>query len=346
MRAHVIIGDDDYLVDQLARKQVNDPAALEVIDSRTATNEERQFADLHEVESSYQTPPFLTPTKITWWKNVGFLPGAASKKDDASGAAAKTSEAVKEALQAFATRLAAYPFTEDQTFILTGPRLLKTSVFAKTLAKGAEIVYLPSKGDKASVANHLEWARQEAAEIGLTFAAGAFDCFCAKVGTDARSTKNELEKLSLYLGSPTRPITTADIEAVTSAGIGVEQPVWTISKAVGARRTAEAMKALTVLSKEKGFAIVVSTYLTRFFAQLAAMKEAETSKVGWNEATKGLSPWAVRENQAYLRNWTLLELRAARMRFMRLRTRVLSLSEDGLEALMFIELSRTLERAK
>ena len=46
MSIRVIIGDDDYLVDEAARKTVGDGVGLELIDSMTATNEDLQLADL------------------------------------------------------------------------------------------------------------------------------------------------------------------------------------------------------------------------------------------------------------------------------------------------------------
>ena len=131
MNIHVIIGEDDFLVSEAAKKSIGDGVGLEVIDSANASNAELQMADLRRAEESVQTPPFLDPKKVTWWKNVGFLPGG------------KSSEEVKLALEKFAEFLAAAKLPENQHFILSGPHLLKTSIFAKRLAGHAEILSFP-----------------------------------------------------------------------------------------------------------------------------------------------------------------------------------------------------------
>ena len=97
MGIHVIIGADDYLVAQTAKRFVGDGIGLEVIDSINSTNAELQLKDLREAEASLMTPPFLDPKKVTWWKNVHFLPGGGKKQ---------AAEDVDEALKAFAARLA------------------------------------------------------------------------------------------------------------------------------------------------------------------------------------------------------------------------------------------------
>ena len=130
MNVHVIIGADDYLVDEAAKRIVGDGVGLEVVDSVNSTNADLQLADLRAADASLQTPPFLDPRKVTWWRNVHFLPGA--KKASA--------EEVKAALEKFARRLAAANLPENQHFILSGPHLLKNSMVAKTLAASAEVV--------------------------------------------------------------------------------------------------------------------------------------------------------------------------------------------------------------
>ena len=127
----MIIGEDDYLVQETAKKLIGEAGpALEVIDSNAAANAELQLRDIVAADASFSTPPFLDPVKVTWWRNVGFLP---------CGGRGGPSEAVKTALEKFARKLAANPLPENQRFILSGPRLLQTSVFAKTLKGAAEM---------------------------------------------------------------------------------------------------------------------------------------------------------------------------------------------------------------
>ena len=53
MNIHVIIGEDDYLVGETAKKIVGDGVGLEVVDSMNATNAELQMRDLKEAEASF-----------------------------------------------------------------------------------------------------------------------------------------------------------------------------------------------------------------------------------------------------------------------------------------------------
>ena len=171
MSVRVIIGDDDYLVDEAARKTVGDGVGLELIDSMTATNEDLQLADLRRADESFSTPPFLDPKKVTWWRNVHFLPGG------------KSSAAVKEALEKFAKKVAALAPTmpPNQHFVLSGPHLLKNSVFAKALAGVAELVSFgggkPWERRRTAVARAVELAAEE----GLAFADGVAEKFVAVV---------------------------------------------------------------------------------------------------------------------------------------------------------------------
>ena len=54
---HVIIGEDDYLVGETAKKIVGDGVGLEVVDSMNSTNAELQLADIREADASFSTPP-------------------------------------------------------------------------------------------------------------------------------------------------------------------------------------------------------------------------------------------------------------------------------------------------
>jgi hypothetical protein len=44
----------------------------------------------------------------------------------------------------------------------------------------------------------------------------------------------------------------------------------------------------------------------------------------FEQATEGMNPYVVRKNSAFLRNWTLMELRVARFRFLTLREKAVS----------------------
>ena len=324
---HVIIGEDDFLVSQTAKKIVGDGVGLEVIDSMNAANAELQLRDIREADASFSTPPFLDPKKVTWWKNVHFLPGGGKK-----GAA----EEVKAALEKLAAKLAASPLPENQHFILSGPHLLKTSIFAKTLASVAEMVVFAAGKPWEAARNAVVRVIDMAGEVGLKFAPGVAEKFVSVVGADSRSLMSELGKMRDYLGGESSEITAADVESVTSPGFGVEAEVWDVTDAIGRRDLAAALAALRKFELENGFAVFMTGIIEKFFRQLIDVK---------NGRTDGMAPFAVRKNEGFLRNWSPAELRAARARFLMLREKVVSGTTSG-DILVVSTLVRVMRRPR
>ena len=326
MNLHVIIGEDDYLVGETARKVIGDGVGLEVVDSMTATNAELQMRDLRNAEASFDTPPFLDPKKVTWWKNVHFLPGG-GKKD--------SSEEVKEALEKFAAKLAASPLPENQHFILSGPKLLKTSIFAKTLSAAAEMVVFAAGKPWEQARNAAVRVIDLAAEMGLKFAPGVAEKFVSIVGTDSRSLISELGKMRDYLGGEKSVIEAADVAEITSQGYGVEPAVWDVTDAIGRRDLNAALTAMRKFELESGFAVMMTTVIEKFFRQLVDVR---------NGRTDGMNPYALRKNEGFLRNWSPAELRVARARFLMLREKVVSGTTSG-DTLVVSTLVRVMRRA-
>jgi DNA polymerase III delta subunit len=331
---HLIIGEDDFLVESAAKRIVGDGVGLEVVDSADSTNAESQLGDLRAADASFSTPPFLDPRKVTWWKNVHFLPGSSRRQ---------ASEEVKTALEKFARKLAGAEMPDNQDFIITAPHLLKTSVFAKTLASAAEVVSFaagkPWEAAKAASARTVDYA----AALGLVFAPGAAELFVSRVGTDSRSLMSELGKMRDYLGEGNGTITAADIAEITSQGVGVEPEVWAVTDALGERNVAKALEAARRFENENGFAVFISGVVERFFRQLVELKAA-SERGSLDEAVKGMSPFAARKNTAFLRNWTLNELRVARWRFLSLREKAVTASASA-DVLLMCELVRVCRRA-
>ena len=330
---HVIIGEDDYLVSETAKKIVGDGVGLEVIDSVNSTNADLQMTDLQEADASFSTPPFLDPRKVTWWKNVKFLP---------QGGAGGPSQEVKAALEKFAVKLVRDVLPENQHFILSGSKLLMTSIFAKTLKKSAEIVTFASGKPWEAARNAVVRVIDLAAEMGLSFEPKAADMFVARVGTDSRSLMSELGKMRDYLGGERKTITAADIAEITSQGIGVEPVIWAVTDALGERKLDEALSAARRFEQESGFAVMMTTVIEKFFRLLVELKDAqERGKL--DEATEGMTPYAVKKNTGFLRNWTLNELRVARYRFLTLREKSVS-SAGSIDVLVFTEIARVCAR--
>ncbi|MBR1921126.1 MAG: hypothetical protein IJ829_03855 [Kiritimatiellae bacterium] len=318
---HVIIGEDDYLVSEAARQIVGDGVGLETIDSLNSTKEELQLADIREADASLMTPPFLDPRKVTWWRNVGFLPQAGK---------GGSTETVKAALEKFAAKLAAARLPEEQHFILSGPRLLQSSTVAKTLKASVEMVVFAAEKPWQRAQSAVVRAIDLAQEAGLAFAHGAAEVFVARVGTDARSLAGEVAKMRDYLGPDRRTITAADVAEVSSQGVGVEPEIWSITDAIGGRDVAKAVDAVRRFEGENGFAVLVTTVVEKFFRQLVELKDAEAGG-RFGDATEGMNPYAAKKARAFLGRWTLNELRVARARFVELRERaVASQSVDDL----------------
>ncbi len=334
MNLHVIIGEDDFLVSETAKKLIGDAGpGLEVVDSRNATNEDLQLKDLVAADASFSTPPFLDPVKVTWWRNVGFLP---------SGGKGGPGETVKQALEKFARKLAANPLPENQKFILSAPKLLQTSVFAKTLKPAAEFAVFsdgkPWERANAAAAR----AADLAADAGISFAPGALEAFVARVGTDTRSLMSEIGKLRDWLGAENRPVTSADVAEISSQGVGVEPSLWAVTDALGARDFTKAVEALKPFEGQDGFAVLATTVIEKFFRQLAELKDAQ-AKGKAALATEGMAPFAARKNLGFLRNWSLFELRAACRRFLLLREKAVS-SSGGADVLILVALANVCRR--
>ena len=284
-----------------------------------------QLKDIREADASFSTPPFLDPKKVTWWKNVHFLPGGGKK-----GA----SEEVKEALEKFAKKLSESPLQENQHFILSGPHLLKTSVFAKTLATAAEMVVFAAEKPWEAAKNAAVRVIDLAKEMGLSFAPGVAEKFVSVVGTDTRSLMSELGKMRDYLGNEKPTIDAAAVAEITSQGFGVEPVVWDVTDAIGKRDLNAALEAMRKFELENGFAVFMTGIIEKFFRQLIDVK---------NGKTEGMNPYALRKNEGFLRNWSLAELRAARARFLMLREKVVSGTTSG-DVLVVSTLVRVMRR--
>ena len=358
---HLIVGDDDYLADATAKKilEATVPAelrgsAVETIDGN-AMNEESQLASLSACRASVQTPPFLDPMKLTWWRGVTFLPGG--------GHNGKTTEAVGNALKKFAEELAANPLPSNQTLVITATKLLKTSIFAKTFKTFAQVVEFssPAKNrDRQEAA--LARLGDLAAEEKLSFAPGADAAFIAKVGCDTRVIVSELAKMRTYLGSERDTVTRDDVAAISSVG-GSEPELWEITDAIAQRNPAKLVSTLANFEGDSGFGILLSTVAEKFFRELVVYREALDK--GWltpygtwaknlppqaaddldaagigPTASKG--PWATKRGAANARQFTLRELRLARFRMLKVREALVTSSAD--DATASTELLRIIAR--
>ncbi len=360
---HLIVGEDDYLVESAVRKilEAAVPAdlretAVETINGE-AGNMEEQLTSLANCLASVQTPPFLDPIKLTWWRNVTFLPGGARN--------GSPSEDVKKGLEKFARDLAEHPLPSNQVLIVSAPKLLKTSIFAKTFHSFAQVVEFASGGKaKDRVASALMRLPDLAEAEHLTFDPGADQAFISKVGSETRILVSELAKLRTYLGSERDNITIADVAEVVSAG-GDEPEFWDVTDAIAQRNSAKLLKTLARFDGEKSWGILLSTVTEKFFRELVVYRDALdngwlTPYGGWAKSLApdiiedldaagigpGVSrgPWAVKNGTRNAKAFTLNEIRAARFRMLKVRERLVSSTAD--DSLVTQELLRIIARPR
>ena len=325
----LIVGDDDYTAECEAKQAISKhvpedyrSSAVETV-SGVATNAESQIASIRECLASIQTPPFLDPVKLTWWKDVSFLPGG--------GRGGKISDEVKEALERFAGDLADNPLPENQMLVITATKLLKTSVFAKRMKDIAEIkdYSIPDRSKDraaAAIARLPEMAKKE----NLEFAQGADRAFIAKAGPNMRTIASELAKMRAYLGDERNTITAEDVAAITSAS-GDEIEIWEMTEALASRNPARIISTLRNFQGDSGWAIMLSTMIERWFRDLIAAK-----------AGGGGDDWKSRKNAAAASAFTLTELRLARFRMLTLREKLVS--SQPADEYVEMEILRTVKR--
>jgi DNA polymerase III delta subunit len=325
----LITGGDDYAVEATAKKAIAArvpqelaACAVETL-SGEASNAESQLASIANCLASVQTPPFLDPVKLTWWKGVTFLPGG--------GRGGKISDEVKKALEKLADDLAKSPLPPNQFLVITAPKLLKTSLFAKKMKTIAETVeYAVPERSKDRFAAALARVNELAQEENLKFAPGANRAFVAKAGCDTRTLVSELEKMRTYLGEETREVTLDDINNVTSPG-GGDIEIWALTEAMASRSAAKTLAVLKNFQGDSGWPVMISTIVERWFRDLIIAK-----------AGGGGDDWKARKNAEAARSFSLTELRLARLRMIRLREKLVSSSpgDDYVE----MEILRTLSR--
>ena len=340
---HLIVGEDDFLVETSARKIVSAAvpeefraSAVETVNG-DAGNAEDQLRSIHECEASVQTPPFLDPVKLTWWRGVSFLPGG--------GRGGKITDDVKEALEKFAKGLSATPLPDNQHLVITAPKLLATSIFAKTFKGFAEMLVFPSearagKRQAAALALLPDLTETE----GISFAPGADHAFIAKAGSDTRTIVSELAKLHSYLGSETTVATAAHVAEITSPG-GGEPELWDVTDAIGERNPARLIAVLRQFAAGGDkIGILLATVTEKFFRELIVYRDAidhgwltggswsssipENVRRQLDDAGVGpgaaKNPYAARKAAAHARNYSPIELRTARWRILRAREKLVS----------------------
>ncbi|MBL9152054.1 MAG: DNA polymerase III subunit delta [Verrucomicrobiales bacterium] len=209
---YAVIGTDEGRVAEtalaLARKFAppDDDFGLEVI-SGQADNSDHVTQIIRSTIESIQTLPFFGGDKVVWLQGANFL------GDSVTGRSETTLDAVSALQEILEAGL-----PPGVTFILSASEIDKRRSFYKKLGSIATVeihdrIDINKDDWQGQVATMVSgWAR----ELGLSFDGEAIDEFVQRVGVDTRQLRNELEKLSLYLGDRRRA-TLADVEAIIAA---------------------------------------------------------------------------------------------------------------------------------
>ena len=282
------VGEDDFLAERAVRAKFAalapgglGPGAIDEIDG-AASKAESQLASIAAVSASVATPPFLEPFRATWWRNVTFLPGGAEKR--------RISDEVKAALENFASRVKANPPPPNQALAISAPRLLQTSVFAKTFKSFAEVVVAPGGGKAREQRDAaISFVLDESAALGLSVQPQIAAAIVAKRGCNSRALASELEKIRDWLGPDSRTVTREAVDEIVSPGS--EPEMWELTDAIAARDAARASAVVSRFSgTDSSIAIALAGVLEKFFRDLVVLRALVDSKLVSTSGTWARKP--------------------------------------------------------
>jgi DNA polymerase-3 subunit delta len=226
---HLICGEDDFRVEQAARRLVerlvppeNRAFGLEVVDGRVETADACAAAIRRCLESVATDSLFGGGAKLTWLREPAFLTNDRLAR----------SEVVRRGVAGLTARIKA-GLPEGQSLLVTTLKVHRGSDFFKAFQSAGEVQEIFTgrrQGQREAAARQLlaEWLPR----IGLKMNAAAQANFLARVGTDSRLLIGELHKLGCYCG-PGAEATEQDIREVASPG--KESEVWELLDAFGNR---------------------------------------------------------------------------------------------------------------
>ncbi|MDP0491240.1 MAG: DNA polymerase III subunit delta [Verrucomicrobiota bacterium JB023] len=243
----------------------------------------------HELASrtieAIQTIGFFGGAKVVWLKGATFL------GDDRTGGAERAKQGVENLLDCLKAGV-----PPEVEVLISAPAIDKRRAFYKWLAKNANLktydkIDISKEGWEEEVA---AMVTRRAGELGLEFDGDALDLFVQLAGEDTRQVSNELEKISLYLGSGGR-VTLADVRTMvppTRKGV-----IWEIGRAIERGEAARAV-ALIDAQLDKGEnaiglmrAAIIPTVRNQFFAKLALEAGARPGNYrAFQSALEGLPP--------------------------------------------------------
>jgi DNA polymerase III subunit delta len=190
-----ICGQDDYLVDRLARKRFAaftgesaDALSGEII-SGFAANVGEVAAAVNRFREAVQTLPMFGGKNTAWMKDVNFLTETVVGK-------AESTLALLEDLKAILQNVN----PENTAILISAAPVDRRRSFYKWCEQNADFV-LADGGDGGSEALP-ELVLTEARALGATFAPGALELLLARIGPNSRLLVEETRKLANYASQP------------------------------------------------------------------------------------------------------------------------------------------------
>ncbi len=155
---------------------------------------------------------------------------------------------------------------QQTVLVVTAARVDRRARWVKAFAQPAVVLDCdPPKGGRSVAA----FVKREAAHQGLELESGAAELMAERIGPQLLMLRQEISKVALLAG-PGEPISRAHVEA--SAGQLAEQPVWDLTDAIGAGRTAEAVALLARMLNAGAASPALLGVLAGHFRKLARLR--------------------------------------------------------------------------
>lgn len=235
---YLIYGDDDYLVDQEARRVLaklvpkgGAEYGLEVIDGG-ASNQAEVTAIFAKLFEALQSQSFFATEKVVWLKNTNLL---------GAGATASASGTADFLASLEANLKGGLP--SGISLVITATEVDGRKGIAKTIQKLGQTVAFKADPYKQqeNAAQAAAFAVVAARELGKEIEDGAEHLIVEMAAGDARTIRSELEKLASYVGDSS-VISEKDVRAIGSWRPG--GVVWDLPDAIGSRNLNRALEIL------------------------------------------------------------------------------------------------------
>ena len=237
---HILVaGTDEFAVKERGQRLLqelapSDPMNLETVDGQVDTVDQ-VCRQLDSVTESLLTLPFLSDSKLVFFKNCTFL------GDSVAG----NSEAVVERLQKLLELLTKLPPSSVQ-LVMTALAVDRRKSFYKSFEKLGlvELCNLPDIQGSSAEAAWMGEMEKAMLQAGLKPAPGVVERMFEMTGNDRRALQAEIEKLVLY-SHPHGNVTEDDLKQIVSGSR--ELLVWDLLDAVVAGDSAESLHMLRQL---------------------------------------------------------------------------------------------------